>query len=633
MSSLKKYQNTIVEHYVFLLMLLVSAIILFPVTDNLWVLWDDPTYVLENEYLKVNSWNDVFQQFALTFVQGNYHPLTILSLAIDYSIDGLNPRVFHTSNLLFHLANSALVYVFVFRLFKEKKMALLVSFLFAIHPMHLESFAWVSERKDVLYVFFFLIALLQYLNYQANGKKQTYFACLFFFLLSLWSKGMAVVFPPILLLLDYLAKRKFTTKLLLEKAPFFILSLLFGIIAIWAQEESGAISSNKEAPLFFAFLVPFYGLFQYLVKTIAPFNMSAMHSYPMLTDDQIPFDLKFAFVPVLVLLIVLVKYFRKDRKVMFGFAFFLVSIFPVLQILSVGSAIIAERFSYLSYIGLFIVLAIIMERGLKADKTKRSLTLVGLIIYLVMLVVQTHQRIPIWYNDESLWTDVIDSYPNDYFGYMKRGSFRARNGDAERALIDIERSISIFPYDYYAINNRGMIYMAKKEYALAMKDFSAAIKLEPELYEAYLNRGLIYLNTGNYPLALKDLKTAEKRGPNKELCFLNQALLYERMDSLKQTAFAYKKALTINPQNFQTYAYRGSFYLKLNKPALALEDFNKALRLNKEFGKAYYGKAKALFALNNRREGIVNLERAVDLGYYVSKEEYLKLTTSFSSEE
>ena len=585
-------------------------------------MWDDPNYVLENPYLKINSWKDVVELFFVPNVQANYHPITLLSLAIDYSIDGPNPTVFHTTNLFFHLANAILVYIFVFRLFKEKKVAFFASLLFAIHPMHVESFAWVSERKDVIYVFFFLIALLQYLSYQKRGNRFNYLACLFFFLLSVLSKGMAVVFPIILLLVDFLRFRKFNIKVLLEKIPFFILSLIFGIIVIKVQGSSGAISNIADSPFIQTFLVPIYGLFSYLFKFILPLNLSALHPYQMILDGKIPNNIAMAALPLLVLTAVIVKKFRRNRPVVFGFLFFIAAIFPVLQFMSVGSAIISERYTYLSYIGLFISFGLILNDIYLKQKPNSKIGLkIMLVIYIGFLCFQTNSRVKVWNDDESLWSDVIETYPDDYFAYMKRGSFRAKNGNSDAALADLNTSISIFQNDYYSFNNRGMIYLSKRNYELAEKDFSKAIQIDSTLYEAHLNRGLIYLNTKNYQLAEKDFKKSASLAPSNVLCFLNQALLYERMDSSSLALENFNKVLKLSPRNLEVFKYRGLLFLKNAMYENALQDFNQFLELSNEHPEGFYLKAKALLFLNRKKEARAFAQKAHSMGYALSEEE------------
>lgn len=623
MFILERFLRNVNSHFGIIIILLFSLLVLYPVVENGWVFWDDPTYVLENEQLEIESWSQVAEQFNFVVVQGNYHPITMLSYVIDYSIDGLNPKVFHSTNLIIHLLNTLLVYILIYRLFHDKKIGFLVSILFSIHPMHLESFAWVSERKDVLYVFFFLLGLIQYLNYTRSGNFRSYFLSILLYLMALLSKGMAVVFPVVLLLIDYLQHRTMNKKALLEKLPFFILSIIFGLIVIWAQSKGDAITSNADSPFIQTFLVPIYGLFMYLLKGIIPYNLSALHPYPSI-EGGVPFLIKFSIVPLLLFVGIIVKFFRSNRPVVFGLLFFLVVIFPVLQFLSVGSAIISERYTYLAYLGLFVFMGVLLSRVYQiSSKVVKVGVVSAVVIYLGSLSFQTYSRTKVWSNDETLWSDVINTYPDDYFAYMKRGSFRAKNGNYSSAMKDLNKSIKLFQHDYYAFNNRGMIYLAEQKYDLAEKDFSKAIALDSNLYEAYLNRGLIFLNTRKYELALQDFQKSTFLAPDNELNYLNSALLYERMYRIDDALVAFQKAVKINSVNSQTYFYRGQLLYKIKEYAEALKDFDRSLQLSKSDAKTCYWKAKTLLELNRKQEAMVVLKEAVNLGYPLSEQEYL----------
>jgi tetratricopeptide (TPR) repeat protein len=400
------------------------------------------------------------------------------------------------------------------------------------------------------------------------------------------------------------------------------LSLVFGIIVIWAQNDGNAISSAESHPFSQAILIPIHGLLLYFVKAIIPFNLSAMHPYPMMVDGKVPLEILYSFIPLSIIGLVLVKMYWKNRKILFGLAFFIVVIFPVLQFVSVGSAMISERYTYLSYIGLFIVIGLILDKAYtESNGLKKNLIVSLSILYLIFLGFQTHQRTFVWQNDETLWSDVIESYPGDYFGYFKRGSFRAKNGNSDSALVDLNASITIFQNDYYSFNNRGMIYLSKRNYELAEKDFSKAIQIDSTLYEAHLNRGLIYLNTKKYKLAEFDFKKSASIAPNNALCFLNQALLYERMDSFHLAQENYIRALELSPKNAEGYKYRGLFYLKIAKYDNALSDFNQFLQWSNQHPEGFYLKAKALLFFNRKKEARAFAQKAHSMGYTLSQED------------
>src|ERR1043165_1538299 len=212
------------------IIVLISFIAFLPVFHNGFVNLDDDKYIRDNPMLAVFNLKEIFSRY----VEGNYHPLTMLTYSIEYQLFGLNAQGYHAVNLLLHLLNVILVFYAILYLSNKTEIALVASLLFGIHPLHVESVAWASELKDLLYTFFFLASYICYLRYIKEPKSKFYFYCLLLFLLSLLSKAMAVSLPLILLLTDYFKGRKLNVKTWLEKIPFFALSILFGIIAILA---------------------------------------------------------------------------------------------------------------------------------------------------------------------------------------------------------------------------------------------------------------------------------------------------------------------------------------------------------------------------------------------------------------
>ncbi len=350
--------------------------------------WDDGTYVTENPLIWKLDGESVKNIFInppekrtesifswFTPVSLNYHPITMLSLAIDYKFSKLDPYRYHLVNVLFHILNTVLLFLFI-RLFVKQlnqrtrgisfqpdpfNVALIVSALWAIHPMHVESVSWVAERKDVLYVFFFLLSCMQYLGWRDTKKTSKAVLCFVFFVCSCLSKGMGVVLPVVLVLMDWLLGETKTVKQLahsvITKAHFFIASLAFGIIAYKIQSQ-GAIAAMETFSLFQRLTFGCYGFIMYIYKLLLPVDLSAFYPYPF-TDAQgnipaIYYASPFIVLTLAVTVLVLMRKTEFSGKVLaFGFAFYFVTIVLVLQFLSVGSVIMADRYSYLSYAGLF----------------------------------------------------------------------------------------------------------------------------------------------------------------------------------------------------------------------------------------------------------------------------------------
>jgi len=310
-----------------LALILITTSIYFKSLNNQLTTWDDKNYVTENKDIRSLHGDSISYTIKKTFssyVMGNYHPLTMLSYCMEYAKYQLKPKPYHVTNLIIHLLNTLLVFAFIWLLTQQQWVAFITALLFAIHPMHVESVAWVAERKDVLYSFFYLSALCTYLIYLKKEKtKWIWYVYIFLlFFLGLLSKAMTVTLPIILFAIDYFLGRKFTVKVILEKSPFLLLSFIFGYIAIEAQKSANAIADISNYNFFDRLLFTCYGLITYLWKIVAPVNLSCFYDYPVKLNGMYP--LIFYIAPVIVLLLALLIYksIRSGKDVLFGAGFF-----------------------------------------------------------------------------------------------------------------------------------------------------------------------------------------------------------------------------------------------------------------------------------------------------------------------
>ncbi len=336
--------------------LLLTLLVYFPSLINGFTNWDDNEYI-NNPFVNNLSLAGVVKTFSIYF-SGNYHPLTLISLGLDHMIGGNNPFIYHFTNLLLHLLNTLLVFLLVKRLTQNNLLALLTFILFGVHTLHVESVAWVSERKDVLYSFFYLASLIIYTSYASGRKGVFYGLSILFFLLSLLAKGQAIMLVVILPLIDYVKGRKwFSLKVLSEKIPFFLLSLLFILIAFRAQESANAIDySYFTRPERFAFAS--FGMAQYLIKSILPLGLSAYYPYPpRLLSGGIPSFYWLYIISLPIFLTGSYFLFKRSRIYAFGLCMFFLNLLPLLQLIPVGGAMMADRYFYMPSVGLLLCLA------------------------------------------------------------------------------------------------------------------------------------------------------------------------------------------------------------------------------------------------------------------------------------
>lgn len=570
----------------------ITYITFSPSLKNEFTNWDDPTYVTDNP-LVVNNTVPINEIFT-TPVSLNYHPVTILSLAWNYQNDKLNPRGYFLTNLIIHLLNTLLVFFFIFLLTKGDVLcAAIVALLFGIHPMHVESVSWISERKDVLYVFFLTAGLITYLKYRESTKIIWYAVTLLLFILSCLSKGMAVVFPLILLLIDYyrqegtIKTNRFAAvvKALKWKSsiPFFVISLVFGVTAFRIQSQ-GAISDMQVFTFFQRIMFASYGAVMYIVKFVVPVKLSAFYPYPNLdASGNVP--LIFYLSPFILLGIVALIYFlfRREKPVVFGFLFYIVSVVLVLQFISVGSAIMADRYSYLAYIGLsfpvgFYISKLWKEKNKTYALLKYPLTII-VAVGIIILSYQTYARTQVWRNTETLWTDVISKYPNVETAWKNRGNYYGQRNRIDEAMHDYRVLVKMNSNDTKVYSNLGNVYGLKGQADSALWAYSKAIEIDSQNTDAYVNRAITYCMAKQYEKAFPDFEKALSIDSNIYSVYSNRAYAYFATGRYQDCVNDYTNYLRYKPEDAAAYYYRSQAYKAMGDNSASESDIQQATRL------------------------------------------------------
>ena len=410
---------------------LVSAIILlitfaayFPSLQNgMLKTWDDQAYVTNNNLIKSLSPTSISKIFKEDRgLYANYHPLTTLSLAVNYHFSKDKPFAYHFTNLLLHILNTLLVFLFIFHLSKNNLVIAAVStLLFGLNPIHVESVAWISERKDVLYAFFFLTSTIAYQKFLQKSDWKLYALSLTLFLFSMLSKAMAASLPLVLILIGFIETRKWTFKLFLDKIPYFLIAVALGYYAVRIQAEGNAIGSVM-FPLVKRILHAGFGFSAYIFKILLPINLSAFYPYPypLVNSGWITNTIPASFYLTLLSTIAIVCFAffgllskRKNMNMLsFGLLFYAFTIALVLQFLPVGRAIMADRYAYIPSIGLFFIIGYFANLLLES-KSKRGFIIIAIAFYSAFLFFSTIKQCKVWKNDETLWSHAIRIYPDD----------------------------------------------------------------------------------------------------------------------------------------------------------------------------------------------------------------------------
>lgn len=565
--------------------IVITAVVLSPVINNKFV-WDDAEYIVRNETLKKPLSEAIPFYFDTNYFVGNYHPLTMIGFLLEYKTANLNPALYHNTNLLIHLLNVSLAFIFAFLLSRRNIwIASTVALLFGIHPMHVESVAWISQFKDVLFGFFYLLGLVVYLIYldRQNWHKWIfYLLCLILFVLSLLSKPAAVTFPLSLMVIDFYRERKFNIASVLEKIPFFVGSVLLGLITIKAQ--GSAVGNFEDYTLLERIMLSSYALFSYLINLFFPIHLSALHPFPFRTDGNFPWIYRIAPLGLIPLFYLLYRSSAIGRITLFGFMFFFFNIALVLQFVTVGNALYSERYTYIPYLGLYFSIAIIIDQLIKkygSFQWVKPLVTACAVFILIAFSGISYSRTKVWKTDKSLWTDVSKKYPLCAIAHYNLGTyfFKEEKNDP-LALISYNNTISVDTTQIKAYVNRGIIFTRMREMEKAESDFAHAIRLDSNFAETYKNLGILHSTLGKYEKSISD----------------------------------YTNYLRILPISPDIYYGRGMTYYQLKRFTEATEDFSKAISYDSLNANYWVLKAMALHADGKKEEAIPIALKAQELG-------------------
>ena len=601
--------------------------------------WDDLGYVVNQPLIKTQDADSAALLWKpSTEVMLNYHPITMWTLAKNYASAELDIQPYFQTNLFLHCVNAVLVFILLFSLAKG---SLFVSFfgalLFAIHPMHVESVAWISERKDVLYTFFFLLSLLSYLRFQRKQNYAWLIMCFGIFILSCLSKAMAVPLPFVLILLDYLRGRQFTWKSILEKIPFFAIALWFGLNAIEIQSK-GAITDFDFFTTWQRIIFASYGYLSYWTKFFVPIGLSAFYPYPNL-DRLNELPLQFTLAPfILVIAMGGILYFSWKRNIetfkisLFGIGLFSLMIALVLQFISVGAAITADRYSYIPYIGIVFMLLVLFENWAVFQRFKRYM-IGGVILYSMVFMFLSFERTKIWTNSGTLWSDVIEKYPfilkkkgesvevvqnGVEVAYKNRGNFYRENGDSTAAMKDYLVLVQAQVKDPLIYSNVGNMYALMNDFDSSLQMYTMALERNPNAYDVYINRGITYIKMLDYKKALTDFKNALKIRPNDITTLIN--ICAAELNSKNYTACikTSEKLVQIAPNRWEPHFYQGTAYVNQGKYQLGAGSLEKALVLNQNDPFIWFNAGIAFQQIGNKEKAKTYILKAKSLNYPVS---------------
>lgn len=654
-SGITWYKHSLSLKYL-LLVLVATAIAYQPTFKNEFVNWDDDLYVEKNTLIVEGNVKDIFYletgktvKAALkkeervnldkrSFIAGNYHPLTILTLAWNYKISELDPWSYQFFNIVLHLLNTLLVFILVLKLTgRIPWIALLTAAIFGLHPLHVESVSWVAERKDVLYSFFFLLGLISYLRFQESKGKGTYVLTLVFFILSCLAKPAAVVFPIVMVLMDWWHNPKTWMKGVFRLAPFFAVALIFGLINITSQSIAGSVGGLLKFSIVERFALAGYGFFWYLLHFLAPVNQSSIYPYPKAIEGM---HIMFTVFTIAIFIWAFLKR-NQYRWIFFGLLFMLVNLILVLQFVTVGGAIVADRYTYIPYIGLGLIAAYGIKEIVHNRPSMKWLPKLALVL-MVVFAGATYARVQVWQSSETLFTNVLENYPNSELAWSNRGHYYRTTSDKVpagperealllKALSDYNSALEANPKYHLAYSNRGKVWFERKEFDKAIADYTMSIQLNGKIAKDYVNRGSSYAQTGRHELAMADFNAAIKLDPTYPEAYKNRGILLSVLQDYESSMRDFEIYLKYNPNELGIRNYYGVCFFQLGLYDDALKIFTQNITAatatrNPELGTYYMNRSLAYNGLGNKAKALEDANRAKANGYQVPDNYFASLS-------
>ncbi len=603
-----------------LAILVITALSYSSALKNEFTNWDDPAHVLEYPSIRQINFTSLQKIFTET-VNNTYHPLTSLSFAIEHHFFGFKPFIFHLDNVLLHLAVVALVYLFCGQCGLSPAAATLATLIFGIHPIHVEAVAWVTARKDVLYAFFYLLALNSYLRYVDTGKKRFYVLTILLGLTSMLAKAMALSLPLILFLCDWLKKRKFSARSIAEKIPFFI--YIVPLAAITYKTHS--FVSSADAHIARAVLIYLWTFTFYILKFIWPHPLIPLYVLPDPVNLAQPAYLGAVACVALMVILFFVSWKSQIRRwLMFAYSYYFLSIFFLLRTntyFELNWIVVADRYAYLPVLGFCMLAGYAANQLLERKEVKNVVLRYGALVVVslisVIMAVTTFKQCKVWKNGLTLWDHAIKNSVGNHLSYNNRGTMYLKEKNWDLALADFSKSIEInsgFPIVYI---NRGDVYNQLKKYNLAFSDYTKAIVLNPNLAITYSKRGNLLSALGRYDLALKDFDRAIVLNPSDTDSYYNRGTVYGFVGQYEMAIMDFNKTLSLNPGYVLAYHNRGTTYFYQKRYDLALLDFNRAIALDPKYAMAYFNRSRVYFSLGQVEQAWGESLKAQALGYPV----------------
>ena len=544
---------------VVLILIILILCVYWPVQNYDFINFDDPTYITENSHVQTGFSVDGLRWAFSTNYFGLWNPMVWLSFMLDFHLFRFNAGGYHWTNVIIHIFNAILLFLLFRHLTGTIWRSAFVAALFAVHPINVESVAWIAERKNVLSTFFWMTTMLCYVWYAKRPGWKRYVPVLISFAMGLMSKPMLVTLPFVLLLIDYwplnrtaiaieettghplnLKKEKISF-LIMEKIPLFILSAIVIFLTIGAPRTDQTIYTTfawRMGNVVFSYVA-------YLKNLFSPLDL---HVYYL--SLSVPFWKLFACAVFLIFVTIFVcRYFKRHPYLPVGWFWYLGTFVPVIGFIQIADHTMADRYAYVPFIGIFMMIAWGGEKVFPKTVFLKKILIVLFILIIIFFAVTSRNQIKIWENTVTLFNHVIEKDPKNHLAYQVIGQEMAKRGEHEKALTYFDTALKIHPQFFPAYSNKALVLKKMGKHDEAMKNFETAGRLNKNSPELFYNLSFIYLEEGNYEESLQYALKAIRIKPDYEEAYNIAGIASVEAGKIKEGIDYFQKSLRINPRN------------------------------------------------------------------------------------
>ncbi|MBF0280782.1 MAG: tetratricopeptide repeat protein [SAR324 cluster bacterium] len=631
----------------------------FPVNDATFIIDDEGFYIEDPIMSKPDGLKQIWLNPLETNGMWSYVPISRTTFWIERQIWGLNFSVTHWINVFFHFINSLLLW----RLLHYLKIrgAWLIGMGFALHPIQVQSVAWIAERRNVVAGVFFILSLWGYFHFEKKQKMSWYFITLGLFLCALLSKSATIMLPPVFVICRFWLRSTWSRRDFLRLLPFFATAFAMGLIRIWFENRSFG-AGNQELTLGFLEKLVLGGQipFFYLSKIVVPNPL--IFIYPKWNPDLSQFSVYLPLFSLLLLVSLLLRKYRQwSREISVGLGIYAVLIFPVMGFFHIAwhkFSFVSDHWAYLPSIPLLILLVqgfivLFNQFNLIKNFPIRPSTVLWLILFIGMLFL-TQSQVSIYKNEKSLWLATAADDPNSWEAHADLGKIFFDEQQFDLALKHADRSVSITQEHTTAnvYNTRGNAYAGLLQYDLALQDYNRTLALKPNHSAAYNNRGNVHFELNQYDQALQDynralavnpkIKIATEPYTNPDLIYYNRGRVLLKLKQYQAALDDFNQSLAINPDVPDAYYRRGEVFFILKKFQRALQDYTRTLDLNPNHVNAYFNRGTTFFRLGNFQKALDDFNKVIELHpenidsynvrglIYIKQMEYAKALEDFA---